>query len=373
MNSSQAAICCHENEIPAFVEPELDRLYGNIFSSLRQFRIYGWTPGRTSTYVVSENGAPKTILLFERDGPRLRVLNEVITLTTADLERFVQYVFSTFESISVIAFKAIQTDIHRFPFPYQRFNHVEDMTLTLPSTVDAYHASLGKNTRRNIRRHLDRINRDFPTFRFEVRQQQEVDPQLVRDIIEFNRARMADKNIISIIDEDETRRIIRLVQECGLVGVITIDGRLCAGAISFRSGSNYFLNVLAHDPRYDDYWLGFLCCYMTINECIARGGNEFHFLWGRYGYKFLLGAVQRDLDNVVVYRSRAQFLRNANFASRIAYEGYMRRLKVWLKYGDSVLSQHARRLTDRLRAWKNSIGDLSSGSRQAMLNPGREQ
>jgi hypothetical protein len=373
MNPSQAAISCHENEIPTFVEPELERLYGNIFSSLRQFRIYGWTPGRTSTYVVRENGELKTILLFEREGARLRVMNEVIALDSAELERFVQYVFSTFESVSVIAFKAIQTDIRRFPFPYQRFNHIEDMTLTLPPTVDAYHASLGKNTRRNIRRHLDRLGRDFPSYRFEILEKDAVDPQLVRDIIEFNRARMADKNIVSIIDEEETRRIIRLVQECGLVGVVTIDGRLCAGAISFRSGSNYFLNVLAHDPRYDDYWLGFLCCYMTINECIARGGDEFHFLWGRYGYKFLLGAVQRDLDNVIIYRSRAQLLRNADFASRIAYEGNLRRLKVWLKYDDGVLSQHARRLMERLRTFKRSITELSGARRDRFLEPSQEQ
>jgi hypothetical protein len=373
MNVSQAAISCHENEIPAFVELELERLYGNIFSSLRQFRIYGWAPGRTSTYVVRDNGEPKAILLFEREGPRLRVMNEVITLDSPELERFVRYVFSTFKSVSVIAFKAIQTDIHRFPFPYQRFNHIEDMTLTLPPTVDAYHASLGKNTRRNIRRHLDRLGRNFPSYRFEVYEKDAMDPQLVRDIIEFNRARMADKNIISIIDEDETQRIIRLVQECGLVGVVTIDGRLCAGAISFRSGSNYFLNVLAHDPRYDDYWLGFLCCYMTICECIARGGKEFHFLWGRYDYKFLLGAIQRDLDNVVIYRNRAQLVRNADFASRIAYEGYLRRLKVWLKYGDSVLSQHARRLMEWLRSIKRSLTELPGTNRETFLKPSEEQ
>jgi hypothetical protein len=373
MNASEATILCHENEVPAFVEPELDRLYGNIFSSLRQFRVYGWKPGQTSTYVVRHDGRASTVLLFERDGSRLRVMNEAIALDSAELERFVNYIFSTFASVDVIAFKAIETDIRRFAFPFQRFNHLEDLTLKLPSTVDEYHASLGKNTRRNIRRHLGRIERDFPSCRFEAYEKDAVDPQMVREIIEFNRARMAGKNIASMIDEDETRRIIRLVRECGMVGVMKIDGRLCAGAISFQSGSNYFLNVLAHDPRYDDYWLGFLCCYRTISEAIERGGKEFHFLWGRYDYKFMFGAVQRDLDNVIVYRNHAQLMRNARFAGQVAYEGYLRRLKVWLKYGDSFLSQTARRLTDRMRNLKRSIPELPAANQQAYPNSGRER
>ncbi len=373
MNASEATILCHENEIPVFVEAELERLYGNIFSSLRQFRIYGWKPGRTSTYVVQQDGRTKAILLFERDGSRLRVMNEVIVLGSDELERFVNHIFSNFASIDVIAFKAIETDIRRFAFPFQRFNHLEDLILRLPPTTDEYHANLGKNTRRNIRRHLGKLERDFPSCRFEAYEKDTLDPQMVREIIEFNRARMADKNITSMIDEDETRRIIRLVRECGMVGVMKIDGRLCAGAISFQSGSNYFLNVLAHDPRYDDYWLGFLCCYMTICECITRGGKEFHFLWGRYDYKFMLGAVQRDLDNVVVYRNHAQLMRHAGFAGRIAYEGYLRRLKVWLKYGDSFLSQHARKLTDRMRSLKRAIPELPAGNQQVFSNSGHER
>jgi hypothetical protein len=111
---------------------------------------------------------------------------------------------------------------------------------------------------------------------------------------------------------------------------------------------------------------------MTICESITRGGKEFHFLWGRYDYKFMLGAVQRDLDNVVVYRNHVQLMRNAGFAGRIAYEGYLRRLKVWLKYGDSFLSQATRKLTERMRNLKRSIPELPAGNQQAFSNSGRE-
>jgi len=373
MTVNDVAISCYENEVPLFVEAELERLYGNIFSSLSQFRIYGWNSRGTSTYVVRRDSIPIVILLYRRDGSTVQVMNEVITLEHAEIGRFSSFVFERYSEVSVVAFKAIETERKRMPFPFQRYNHLEDMELDLPASVDAYFPTLGKSTRRNIRRHLDRIGRAFPSFRFEVLEREAMPPGRVREIIELNRTRMAGKNIESIIDEQETQRIIDLVKVCGLVGVVTIDGRLCAGAISFTSGQNYFLNVLAHDPRYDDYWLGFLCCYLTICESIARGGKEFHFLWGRYDYKYLLGARRRDLDNIVLYRSRLQLLRNADIARKIAVDGYKRAFKVWIKYGDSFLSQQARRLLERLRAWRKAAQEAEAESAGAFLNPSGEK
>ena len=373
MTASEAAIFIYENEVPAFVETEMERLYGNIFSSLTQFRIYGWTGGETSTYLVRQNDVPIVILLFRRHDRGIQVLNEGIALDDAELARFSEFMFSRYPDVNVISFKAIETTLKRMRFPHQRFNHLEDMTLALPASADEYFAGLGKHTRHNIRRHLARIEEAFPSFRFEVFEKTEMTPQRVREIIEFNRARMAEKNIVSIIDERETQHIVDLVQARGFVGVITIDGRLCAGAISFQSGQNYFLNVLAHDPCYDSYWLGFLCCYLTIRECIGRGGGEFHFLWGRYTYKFLLGAVQRDLDNVIVYRSRMRLLRNLDIACASARRGYVRALKIWLRYEDGFLAQRARRLLERLRAWRRSARGSAVGGNAALLGASQEK
>jgi CelD/BcsL family acetyltransferase involved in cellulose biosynthesis len=177
---------------------------------------------------------------------------------------------------------------------------------------------------------MEKTKRAFPLFGFQAFEKGAVCEQHVRDIIDLNRARMAEKNKPSLIDAEETCRIISLVKKCGLVGVATIDGRVCAGAISYRAGNNYFLSILAHDPAYDEYWLGILSCYLTVCECIARGGKEFHFLWGRYEYKFTLLAVQRDLDNLVVYRSHAQRLMNGDMVLKTALEAYRRQASLWL-------------------------------------------
>lgn len=366
MESKAIAISCYESAIPSFVEKEMEQLYQNIFSSLLQFRTYGGATETTSTYIARAGSDPIAIILFRHEKGRVHVINEVIRIEAEEIRRFTNYIFQTYPSVNVISFKAIQTDLDGFGFPHQQFNFSEDLVLTLPPTPQEYLAGLGKNTRRNVKRYGDRLTRSFPSFRFEVQENQAADEVAVREIVRLNHARMAGKKTVSVIDRQEEERIVQRVKACGLVGVARIDGKVCAGAISYRTGSNYFLDVLAHDPAYDDYWIGILCCYLTICECIARGGKEFHFLWGRYDYKFTLGAVQRDLDYVCIYRSRAQFLLNVDVAMKTAWHGYLRRAKLWHKYEahrqSGVMARLAFRTLAGAQALKRATSNLLPGS-----------
>jgi CelD/BcsL family acetyltransferase involved in cellulose biosynthesis len=224
----------------------------------------------------------------------------------------------------------VQLEPADLPYPFQRFNYSEDLVVNLPPTAEEYHRRLGKNTRRNIKRYSERLQRGFPSVQFSVAEKEAVSRQDVRDIVRLNHERMAGKHKLSAIDDAETDRIIRLVEECGLVGVTRIDGRVVAGTIAYRVGANFFLNVLAHDPKYDEYWLGILCCYQTICECIARNGKDFHFLWGKYEYKYTLLAQQRDLDILHVYRSWPAMLSSLDMVLQAAVKGWLRRLSTSL-------------------------------------------
>lgn len=355
-------VACYEHEVPPFVGEEMERLYGHISSSLIQFKIYGGLTEQTSTYVVRKGDEFTTILLFRRDGERVDVINQSIKLTSEDIARFAQHIFTTYKAVNLISFHAVQAEALELPFPFQRFSCTDDIVLKLPGTVDEYLASLGKNTRRNIRRYMDRLKRTFPSFRYDCHVGDAVNEQHVRAIIEFNRARMAGKHKVSTIDCEEEERIVQLAKACGLIGVATIDGRICAGAIAYRCGENYFLYVIAHDPQYDGYWIGILCCYLTICECIVRGGKAFHFYWGRYEYKFSLGAVARQLDHIAIYRSRTQVLLNARSALRIVYNGYMNKTRLALlekaRQRDSLASRLLSQTFNHLRRGKRFIDGL---------------
>lgn len=347
-------ISCYENDVPSFIEPEMERLYGSIYSSLAQFRIYS-DGSDTSTYIVRQGGQIVTIFLFRRRGKIIHVVNETLRVSCNDVSCFAHYVFTSFPEVAVIRFKAVYTDIKKLSFPFQRYNYVEDIVLTLPQSADTYFEMLSRGTRRNFKRHMRQLQERVPDWKFKIAFGKDIDEHTVRAIIELNHQRMAGKNKTSDIDDFETQRIVQLTKECGLVGAIEIDGKVCAGTINFHSGDNYFLSVIAHDPHYDQYWLGILCCYYTICECIARSGKEFHFLWGEYDYKYMLLGVKRDLDNLVVYRSRKHQLLNCNVAAVTAFHGVLRKLRVWVRAAakrGNLLSRVALRVFGYIRAFQ---------------------
>lgn len=325
--ATQPPASLFENAIPPFAEQELDALYGHVFSSMPQFRIYDGISGGVHTYVARDAGRTSALLLFRREGGRIVVLNEQVDIPANEVNRFARHVFGNWPSIDVIRFAAIRTEGSGLAFPHQQFYRTEDIVLRLPDTPEAYLAALGKATRKNFKYHGNRLKRNYPGLAFRVYTDGNIPEAHVADIVALNRARMTTKNKASEIDAAETARLARLVRERGLASVMILDGRVVAGTVCSRVGGNYFMHINAHDPAHDDARLGKLCCYMTICDCIGRGGKEFHFMWGRFEYKYLLLGVQRDYDELTLYRSHGRMLLHAPSALRIAYGGYARQWK----------------------------------------------
>lgn len=327
MQAEQNGISLYENAVPPFIGPELESLYEHVFSSLAQFRIYSSISDRTHTYVARQEGKTIVALLFRCEGRRATVLNEQIAMSSDAINRFSRYVFGHFHTVDTIVFPAIRSEVRQLAFPRQEFYRTEDIVLKLPPTPEDYLASLGKATRKNMKYHGNRLRRNYPQLEYLVFIDSQIPDQHVRDIIELNRARMATKNKTSDIDAAETDRLVRLVRRSGLVSVMLIAGRVVAGTVCSRVGGNYFMHINAHDPMYDDARLGKLCCFMTINDCIARHGKEFHFMWGRFEYKYLLLGKQQDFNELVIYRSIARLLLHGGSALRTAFKGYGREWK----------------------------------------------
>ena len=306
----------------------MERLYQNSFSSTSAEHVDN---PDTSTYIVYKGSAPITIFLVRSEKRQLRVLNATIHVSAEEIRRFANFIFNEYQSVEMIQFQSIRIDRVQLPFPCQQFNASEDIVLALPDTVQTYLASLGKSTRKYIKYHLNRPARYFPTYRFRIYEKGEVNERLIQDIIDLNTARMDDKHKVSTIDEAHRNWILKIAGAYGFVGAATIDGRICAGVICSHVGENYFMHVIAHDPAYNEFRLGTLCCYLTICETIARGGKEFHFLWGQGEYKYRLLGIQHDLDNLTLYRSRAQYFLNLDTVLKNLLADYARYSKVNLE------------------------------------------
>lgn len=323
----------HCNVVPPEAEAAMEDLYQHRYASSVQLKLYGQLDGGAKpfhTYLARREGKAIAALVFQIEQRRACVLNEQMQLNGEDIGRFADCVFAHFPSVAVISFPVVQADIRSLPFPYQRAPNTQDIVLTLPSTQQAYMAALGKSTRTYVRRYVNKLKRDFPTFSFQVYAKDAIRDNDVREIIALNRVRMSGRQQSSYIDTTEEERMLALLKLRGFVGVMRVNGELCAGTINTRFGDNYFLQVLAHNPAFNGYGMGTICCFLTICECIARQGHAYHFLWGQYEYKYRLLGIQRDLDHVAIYRSRLQMLRHARMALGIALHGHRYTIRSWI-------------------------------------------
>jgi hypothetical protein len=324
-------ISVYRDVVPEFVREPLERLYRHLHSSLAYHSIYGDVSNGTNTCVLQQGGELVAVLLFRVEGNQVRVLNEQCSFDSEVIKIFSRLIFDDFPFAHIISFPVIANPPAALDRPFQHAKCTQDIVLTLPESVNSYMAKMGKSTRNYIKRYSNKLKRCFPSVSSMAYAGSSVDDEQIRAIIELNHARMSGKHKRSYIDESETERIIRLVRQCGLVTVVTIDGKVCAGTINYRIADNYFLHVIAHDPLYDEYGLGTLCCYLAICECIERKGCEYHFLWGRYEYKYRLLGEQRDLSHLLIYRSRFHMVRNGVAAIRHACRGPMYDAKDWIE------------------------------------------
>ncbi len=295
----------YDEAIPGFVAAELERLYENIYTTQCRYTIYNEIAG-ASTYVKRSGGRVRAVFLFRRQGQVIKVLNKHIALGEVDLAELCAALFAHHRTARKIVFFALQCQLRTLTLPHRQYWCQEDMVLRLPPSVPLYMAALGQKMRYNLRSCERKIMRDFPTFSFTNLDTTAAGEAAVRAIIALAAARMARKGRPAYVNESETRRIVELVAAYGMVGLAWIDGQICGGQICYRVGNNFFMHIVAHDPRYDSHGLGTLILLYTFNECIARGARECSLMAGGNEYKTRFLAAPRDLHSVLVYRSAMQ-------------------------------------------------------------------
>lgn len=347
VQEEEVTVSCYVNEIPAFVEAELAKLYGSLHSSLQYFKVFR-SISNASCYVAWRGNQPTAILVFHVKNGRIDVLNEMLELEQAELSRFVRYVFERFPDAGIISFKALKADTDGLGLPLQRSNAKDTYMISLPATAQEYTANLGKSTRSTLRHQLNKIVRDFPSFTSRFYVNEEIEERHVREIIKFNEDRITSKAYKFSHDD---QRILSLAKTCGFVNVITIDGRICAGTVNYRIGDSVFGEVIGYDTGYEKSGVGKLALYLTICESIARGGKNFYLGGGRFDFKSRMLGVQLHMDRVEIYRSYASLLLHFDKAASTAFNAYLRRLKVWLhEHEDKAFAQL---IFNSFYFWKN--------------------
>ena len=337
------------DHVPDFIVSSMENIYQSIFTTVARMRIYG-ALNNASTYVVRDGEKIRTVFIFRREKNRIIVSNEQINIESDEIKKFADAIFYKYKEISCISFYAVGTDFDIFPRPYQKLNCLEDIVVQLPRKAEDYLRNLSENTRASIRRSQKKLKLNFPSIQFETCCKEDISEEQIRGIVALNRARMSAKKRRFHYDEDAIQKMMELIRAYGCVMIGKTISGMCAGTICYRVGEHYFMHILAHDPKYDGYGLGKLCCYLSVCDAINNGAIAYHFGWGRTNYKYAMGAKNIDLYRIEIYRSRARLAGNIGhfFQARIFYE--LRRYKLWIECVDQGNTKLDRRVLIAMKA-----------------------
>lgn len=324
----------HEQSVPEFAAQALDRLYGSLYASFSHFCLSDTARPLPHTWVGYRHGEVVGVLLFRLRFDRALVLTEMVCLEQSVADAFSRAVFARFREVKTIHFNAISLSDRLTGWPLQHYAFSENYVIPLPKSIDQYLASIGKSTRKTLRGYGNRLQRDFPKFRWEVRAVGDMRAHELRSVIRqlhrFKRASMAARGKRADISRRETARLLILARHTGLIGLARIGDRVCGGSLACRIGDNYVMLLSAADPTLASYRLGILCCFWSVCDCIRAGGRECHLLWGRYHYKTQLLGEPRKLLRLTIYRSRLRMLLSPLLVISMSIAATRYRLRNWL-------------------------------------------
>lgn len=322
----------YEQQVPGFVEHELDRLYGARYASMPHLMRKGGLAG-ASTFVIRECGAIVALLVFVRRQGVVTVLNEGMTIDAGHIACFAACVFRRDRAAQVIRFEAVEARLPQPGLLRQCLPCAIDSEMALPPTSEAWLATLNGKFRNKLKRYITALEQAEPSFEFAVHERAGVEPEHVRAIIELNRRRMDIKHKVSTIDGVEAQHIVDYVRERGFVGVARIGGRVCAGVILYRLGKNFSLRILAHEPAYHHLNLGSACFYLTLKHAMdAGGGGRFFFGWGEEPFKSRFGARPRQLNRILIYRSALAAARHGALGLRALRDAALLRTRAFVRH-----------------------------------------
>jgi hypothetical protein len=325
------------DHIPDFAEAALDALYGSLYSSLPQLRLSSLDG--VHTYAAWQSGQLRTLFLYICHGREIRVVNEGMRIDDKVTAHFARTLFDRHPDTERVHFRAVQCEPVPVQLPTARFTLTEDMVIALPTSEEAYVASLGKSTRKSLRQALARAR--ARGIAHQLIPGDALDASLIRAVIGFNRARMAIKRRTSVLDETAGRKLLTLLHARGVVGAVTLDGRLCAGTLACRFGDDMYSLVNAHDPQYDALRLGAISRHLMILAAIRSGVRRFHLLGGNLASKQLALAQRVPLDDLLIYRSKIARLRHGRTIVRLQLAAWEHQLRSAME--DQELTRRAGR------------------------------
>lgn len=293
----------YTDEIPAFVDATLERLYACVYCTLTRIEAYD-SLQRICTYVRKDGSTITAIILFRVDKHIVSVVNQQISLSEAKLSSFCEAIFRTFKKSQVIKFYAIDANVERSSFPYQRLQAIEENIIYFPPSKEAYLAGLRRQFIKQLSNAAKKIEADYPSFKQRVVNRGDIIEADVVQILALAKKRMLSKGKEVYSEKIDRVALMKTLKKYGHVAMATIDGKVCAGSIFLSVGKKHFHQFIAHDPEYDQYMLGNQMWLTAILYSLELQGEECWLMGGARLHKSRFLAKPHTFDSITIYRSK---------------------------------------------------------------------
>ncbi len=256
----------------------LDELPG-LYSSLRSTRAWFVAFDQELPSGVCILSDPRHLLVFCPKDDKVYIMNKGVLISSVDARRACGAIFKAMPEA-----KRVRIEVPFAPqellLPHRVMDVVYPLVIDLPDTVEAYYASLGSRTRKNVRNFQNRLRSSYPDVKTEVQAPDSDDMrELVEQFITWNIRRMRAGGHVSGFEKDKTRRskVTELMIRGGAQAVTTtIGGRLAAVEFVHYVGNAATIYAGAFDDQYADVHLGFLSTYWAICETVRGGAKQCH-------------------------------------------------------------------------------------------------
>ena len=298
----------YDAPVPIEIDERLSGLYHSAFCVKEFFVLFKESTGYQAL-AISSGGTLQHVICYSVKNCRISVLNELIEIEPHYLDYASAVLFREYPQARKIDFQRIKLDIRDVRSPLRIWSRSSDIVAQLPATIEAYDAKLGKSTKKTVKYHLNRLQRENPDFSFSVASSGEISPSLIERIIDLNKSRMESKQIRCGYDSARAKNVTEFAGRYGAVSSITINNQVVAGLICYDMGSHVFGETIAHDNAYNKSRIGQVVFYLTLRHFIEKGTRYYHMMEGDYDYKYSFLGVSHDQYSFSLYRSaRHKFL-----------------------------------------------------------------
>ena len=309
------------DHVPPGAAEELPALYNTLLSTQDWFEIEDGAKPTGACLLES----PHHIILFHVVDDTIEVLNKEFAIGPRSAERACRALFRALPGTRRIHLEIL------FPpwelkLPKRILYWTDHMIVDLPDTVDAYHASLGKRTRREVRSKRRRLLEAHPDTVVQTVASADRPEELIEAMITWKNERFNARGERTVWQEEPgaSDDFAELVRRRGRIRVTHVDGRLAAVTFLFPVGTAVYALQSGFDPDYEDFSLGFLNTYENIADAIHTGYRSFSLLWGQNDYKRRLGAKPRRATRLSVFRAQTDRLYSLDEGWEVAWRNLQR-------------------------------------------------